>query len=150
MIIQFLFALLLIVIAVEAVTEILVQSSLLDIIGLRGFLHRRVLADAAPARSDGLFRRLAHLLYRLAHALVTCGWCTSVWVSGLFSWFLPGDYFGLLPWDNIVVKWFLVQRLSNYLHDAYKLMANGRVHTVDLEHKVTVTVRREDDDALKT
>lgn len=83
------------VIAVEAITEIAVQSD--------------------------LFIRLRSILYKLNPGLlgklITCGYCFSVWVS-IIGWFMPGNITGIWILDGIL-RIFLLHRLSNVIHELF-------------------------------
>ncbi len=130
--IDFLLGLICVTIATEAITEILASSKLLDIIGIRPWASRKAL----PFDGDYTKVRWYHTAL---HTLLTCGYCTSVWVSMFFSsWFVPGDYFGLLPWNNIIIKIFLIHRLSNLFHASLQLLMRGRVNTSDLSIKHSI------------
>lgn len=89
--------LLLIIIAVEAFTEIIVSSDLL--IGFRNFC----------ARINPWF--LGRLL--------GCGYCLSVWVSIPFAIYYEYSIVNNLYVD-FVIKWMLIHRLSNIVHDLFK------------------------------
>lgn len=116
-------------IVVEAVTEIFVASALIDIIGLRPWAVRKALPK------DGDYSQV-YWYHRILHKLLTCGYCLSVWTAAICAWALPGGYFGLLLWDNILVKIFLLHRLSNWCHVYYELFRRGRVNSMDLEIKL--------------
>lgn len=47
--------------------------------------------------------------------LLSCGYCTSVWVAASVAWALPGTT-GYWPID-IVLKTLALHRLSNFLHE---------------------------------
>lgn len=51
--------------------------------------------------------------------LFGCGYCMSVWVSAIFAWALPGQFFNNQYLD-IGVKIFAVHGLSNVLHELFK------------------------------
>lgn len=115
----------------EAVTEFLVASSLLDVIGLRPW------AAGLAIPEDGDYTKV-WWYHTALHKLLTCGYCASWWVALAVSLTIPGGYLGLLPWDNLLFKAFLVHRLSNYWHVHYELARRGRVNTVDAEAIVEV------------
>lgn len=81
------------VIAVEAVVEILTTSTLLNVPRAYILAQQNLLSE-----------------------LISCGWCTSVWVAASFGWALPGAITGYVVID-ILVKTFALQRLANYLHE---------------------------------
>jgi len=91
----YLLVILSLVIFTEAVTEIITKSELFD-----------------PIRKF-FFNRRKIKLFKFVHALLDCGYCTSVWV-GLFSAFI---FFFV---DNVVFNIFfmgiVLHRLSNVLH----------------------------------
>jgi len=81
------------IVAVEAVTEILVAGAIFDV----------------PR---------AHLLAKqnFFSELIACGHCTSVWVAASMAWALPGTFTSFIVID-ILIKTFALHRLSNYLHE---------------------------------
>lgn len=84
---------LLLIIFVEAVTEILVASSIFE--KPRLYL----------AQKSGFLGELIH-----------CGYCTSVWVSLGVAWIIPitiSPYFFL----NYIITAFILHRLSNVIHE---------------------------------
>lgn len=81
------------IIAVEAVTEIITTSTLVE-------------------------RPRAWILAKqnFFSELLACGWCTSVWVAASVGWALPGSPTSILIID-VLIRTFALQRLSNYLHE---------------------------------
>ena len=80
------------IIAVEALTEIFVESALFD--SFRVWLGRR---------------------HWLIDELVTCGWCVSVWAAIIVFALL---WYGLW-WILAVIA---IHRVSNFLHDIFGLL----------------------------
>lgn len=113
------------IIAIEAITEILVTSALLDIIGLRTWATNKAMPP------DGDFSK-ARWYHAALYKLMTCGYCTSVWMSFAAAWLLPGEWFAIYPLDNVVIKAFALHRLSNLAHVLFELMKRGRVRTYDV------------------
>ena len=85
-------------IVIEAVTEILVDSKLF--FGLRNYLLQ------APQK--GLKGFLGKLL--------SCGYCTSVWITIPFA-FLIGGTIVNIPGADQFCKWMILHRASNVLHE---------------------------------
>jgi len=79
--------------AVEAVVEILVSSDIL--LGVRAWVSRRG---------------------QLLSKLVSCGYCMSVWVAVPLALYLPSLDVGP-PAMSVVVRIFVLHRLSNVLHE---------------------------------
>jgi len=73
--------------------------------------------------------------------IISCGYCTSVWVAGFFGIWMPKFHVG-----NILIDWliitFALHRLATWIHVAYELLKKGRVKTYDLE--VLVKIRDEE------
>jgi hypothetical protein len=115
-------------IAVEALTEIITSSELFT--WIKAPLGRRALPDDPQQ---------LHWYWTMLYKLLSCGYCFSVWAAFGLAWVLPGEWFGLLPWDNLLVKWLLLHRLSNWWHIAYMLYQRGRIVPQDIllkiEHK---------------
>lgn len=91
----------LLVIFIEALTEILTTSS--------------------------IFEKPRMLLARNAFLgeLIHCGYCTSVWVSLSVAWIIP---FALTPyfWLNYLLTVFVLHRLSNILHELIQKLLGRR------------------------
>lgn len=133
--INFLICLLLGTIAVEAVTEIIVDSKLFY--GFRAWLLPKSFDD------NSLFRRAMNSLRLFLFNLLNCGYCSSVWVSAVMT-YLTLDMYSL---DNlsglpIWVRWlgmtFIIHRLSNWLHVVYEYVKKGRILTLDVTHRQDV------------
>ena len=92
--------LLVLIILVEAITEIIVASKIMQ--PLREFLFRN-----SPFFGE----------------LVDCGYCTSVWVSASVAWIVP---LLISPYliVNYLVTMFLLHRLSNVWHEAIQKWLN--------------------------
>lgn len=134
--------------AVEAITQILTKSSLLDITGIRPFFiiraipdgvphHKRIVIPGATVKSRLLiwFTSITDfswsLFVRLMHKLLTCGYCTSVWVSFSIAVFLTGAISGW-PLIDLLIRWMVVHRLSNIVHDVIEKHRRGMVNSIDL------------------
>ena len=90
--IEFIFLMILLVVFVEAITEVFVSSSIFE--GLRDFIGQR-----------------SSFLGELVH----CGYCTSIWVSASVAWMLTMDTG--YPWLDFVVVTFVLHRFSNLFHE---------------------------------
>ena len=123
---QWLIHYLIIVVVVEAITEIIITSRL--------FLWLRQWAVNLVELSDHSINPEIKLYgWRwFVYNLLTCGYCLSVWVALGCVWFLPGALFDFYSVHNIVVKTFLTHRLANYLHICVELVRRGRVKTYDV------------------
>ena len=88
--------------------------------------------------------RYVQFISRKVHDLFTCGWCLSVWACIAASWFLPGQWWGFVPYDNIVIKIFGLVFLANLLHAIFRLVHRGRVRTYDLEIRLDKKDREDD------
>lgn len=109
--------LLLFVIAVEAITEILVESEIFR-------WPRETLA-----RANGLIGTLVH-----------CGYCTSVWVSAALSWAFVTCAWAIVPnfWVSFIVTTFVLHRLSNLWHELTSKWLNRRPITFAVHKTETV------------
>lgn len=83
------------IIAVEAVTEIIINGEI--------FLPVR---NALSKMSDFLRK------------LLSCGYCSSVWVAASIAWALPGAATGY-PVVDIIIRIFVLHRLSNLAHELF-------------------------------
>jgi len=86
------------VIAVEAITEIIVASTLFQ--PIRNFIAKK----ASSSRIAGFFAKLTQ-----------CGYCASVWIAFLLAWIIQIDIINFfISW---VVFTFVLHRLSNFWHE---------------------------------
>jgi len=108
--------LLILVLFVEAVTEILVSSAIFQ--KPREFVYTR----------NGFLGEL-----------VNCGYCTSVWVAAAVAWLavLP-----ICPWFavNYVVTTFVIHRLSNLLHELNSKWLSRRPFSMAVHKTETVII----------
>ncbi len=74
---------------------------------------------------------------KFTEELLSCGYCTSVWIAALFAWSLPG-YTGY-PIVDIVLKTLALHRLSNFVHEIRAWWTNG----IQLNHLVHSTEKEE-------
>jgi hypothetical protein len=122
----------LLALATEAVTEILTSSELTE--PFRSWWKRFTYPIDTPPPNTSTQR-----FYVWFDKLISCGYCTSVWVAGFFSLFCPPLV------DNWISNWlctvFIVHRLANWLHVCFKLLQKGRVNT----HDFLVKLQRESD-----
>jgi len=98
MILEFLLA----VIAVEAITELVVKSEIFN-----------------PVR-EFFFNRKKIKIFKFIHGLLDCGYCTSVWTGWLIAY---------IVFSNNLFGWFLLglvlHRASNVLHIIIDLIYNA-------------------------
>lgn len=120
---------LLLVIASEAVAEIITSSELTD--PWRGAWKKWTYNEDNPPK-DTYFQHFKVFVDKL----VSCGYCTSVWTSGFFAIWAPAVF------DISIINWlvatFVIHRLSNWLHVLYELIRKGRVKTHDMLIKVEI------------
>ena len=111
------------VLAVEAISEIIVDSYITD--GCRNKIKRIAYNPDKPP-DDTIF----HNFIVFVDKLVSCGYCTSVWVSGFLSIWSPQLF------ENGLVNWvcftFMIHRSSNWAHVLFQLVKKGRVFTCDI------------------
>lgn len=100
-----LLVLFLVVITVEAITQMIIDGDIFT--ELRGWLSRK---------SNFISR------------LLGCGYCFSMWPSMVLAWSVPMDVTGYLLID-IVVKTFVVHRLSNWFHELMSRWLNRHPKT---------------------
>jgi len=119
--------LMLLVIVTEATTEIIVDSKIFSEIRFR---IRKKAFPEQPGSSNPIFVFVAEL--------ISCGYCTSVWVAMWWSLFAPSFFkFGFII--NWVIMGMVIHRLSNWLHVVYSLVKKGRIKTYDIELKLIHT-----------
>lgn len=120
------------IVATEAVTEIIVASEFPLFYWFRNWWATYTFPPEGPPRTGySQYIRVA------IHKLITCGYCMSVWVSAFFALWTPFHYF-----DDVFADWFIslffIHRLSNWLHILFELVKRGRVKTHDIELRVKI------------
>lgn len=126
--INFIIIVTLCVIAVEAITEIIVDSLLFQSV-------KSWLFDIDPTKT-----KISDKLKLFSFKLMNCGYCTSVWVSGVVVFFTIESYgFENLSKLPLFLQWlgmtFVIHRLSNWLHVIYEYVRKGRVLTFDITNR---------------
>jgi hypothetical protein len=123
------------IIAVEAITEIVVDSELFRPIKLWAFKETPIDLDRLNDKQLARMQIVLIIKSRISY-LVNCGYCSSVWVSGMVCLFSM-SYISL--GENPVFEWLLLtfstHRLSNWLHVLYEYVRRGRVLTYDVTYK---------------
>lgn len=116
-----------VVIAVEAITEIIVASYLFQ--NVRESIALLATPYPPPEQESYLLK-----LFKLASYLINCGYCSSVWVAFGTAWVLP-PLFEIASPPMVAIEYLIramvVHRLSNWLHVGYSLFMKGRVDTRD-------------------
>lgn len=128
--IEIIIILILLSIATEAITEILTSSALTD--PVRMWWKRYTYRTDTPPKNSFLQKIKVFI-----DKLISCGYCTSVWISGLSCVFGQPSILNNEFW-NWVLCTFVVHRTANWLHVIYELVRKGRVKTHDLLVKVTI------------
>jgi len=117
----------LLVIAVERVTEIITTSEI--------FAPIRMCIKNVAYKDDEPPVTFIRKLFTYFDKLINCGYCTSVWVAFIFAIaFLPRDW-------TLVINGFALHGLANLYHASYELVRRGRVNTHDvlLKHDMRTT-----------
>lgn len=117
------------VLATERTTEIIHESKFF-------FPLRNLVAQAALREGLTGTLWLLQLPCKFVHAVISCAWCLSVWISLFFALFLPGEYFLRMPSDNIMIKWLALVGFANLWHAIFRLIFRGRVITIDIRHTI--------------
>lgn len=107
-----------IIIAVEAVTEIIINGSIFDQI------RAKIALNAQNSNN---------MVIGFINDLISCGYCFSVWVAALFAFFAPGDISGFL-FADFIIKVFSIHRLSNIFHEFVSRWINRVPIMVSLQH----------------
>ena len=110
---------LLLVVFVEALTEILVTSFILE--KPRMFISRR----------NGFLGTLVH-----------CGYCTSVWVSTMVAWIIPFYIWSMTGqfWLDYIITALILHRLSNLFHELTSKLFGRRPMVFVVHKKETVVI----------
>ena len=126
------------VLATEAVTEIIVASEFPLFYWFREWWKKYTFPIGVPPKT-GKIQHIRVTVYKL----VTCGYCFSVWTAAFFAIWSPIDCF-----DNKYINWlislFCIHRLSNWLHIVFELMKRGRVNTHDITLNIQYSEGEED------
>lgn len=127
-------------VVVEAVTEILVASELTDPLRRKWKEWTYPLGGPPPNTYLQKFKVWFD-------KLISCGYCTSVWVAGFFGIWSPKFDFGYWLINWLVVVFFL-HRIATWIHVVHELIKKGRVKTHDLEVKVLIQDSEIDDGTI--
>lgn len=111
-------------VAVEAISEIITSSDIT--FGFRAWIKR--LAYPEDPTKSSKFRKIIAWFDKL----ISCGYCTSVWIAAGISLAVPKPVDGALGW---VICIFVLHRISNLLHVIYELIKKGRVKTYDIMYQ---------------
>lgn len=121
------------VLAVEAVTEIFTSSELTEPFRQAWKQHTYPLDRPPPT---GIWQYVKVWFDKL----ISCGYCTSVWTAAFFAIWAPTLF------EHTFVNWlcfvFVLHRLANWVHVTFELVKKGRVKTHDLE----VLLKMQDDE----
>ncbi len=112
------------IICVEAVTEIIVESSI--------FIW---------------FRNLLTKIWPFLGELISCGYCASVWVAATIGWCLPGEVSGIIIVDAII-KIFVLHRVSNILHEGFSRWFDRYPIVLTINNPQRDNLQREDGDFI--
>jgi hypothetical protein len=99
---------------------------------MRQFIARTALIDQKWVTWPPVRYKLLASIFKWLSDLVSCGWCTSLWTSLLFSLFLPGRYLLFDASDNLFVKAIALWGFANLYHSVFRLLHNGRVMAIDV------------------
>lgn len=113
--------------ATEALVEILVDS---DITAPYRKKFKQYVYPFEP-RQDTYYTNILVFIDKL----ISCGYCSSVWVAAYFSLLMPHVLDN--PWHNWVCFTLVIHRISNWVHVSYKLWHDGRINAHDLYIKTT-------------
>lgn len=118
---------LIISVAVEAATEIMVSAEITN--WVRDKLKRAAYNPDLPPINSTKQNLLVFL-----DKLFSCGYCFSVWVSFVFAFWAPTIV------NNLFINWLLssliLHRFSNWIHVFYELVRKGRQKAFDILLKV--------------
>lgn len=93
-----LITLLFLIVVVEAITEIVVSSTIFQ-----------------PLRNFILKRAGKSTICNFLGKLIQCGYCTSVWISLIFAFFVPIHLVNV--YIDFIIFVFVLHRLSNFWHE---------------------------------
>ncbi len=111
------------IIATERATELLVESKIFEPIRL---MIKRWAYPLDQMPSESYYQYFKVMLDYLS----TCGYCVSVWVGFFFALFSP------MMFKIWIINWFVMglflHGASNMYHVLYELLRRGRVHSYDI------------------
>lgn len=122
--------------AVEAATELIVDSDFF--LGFRDKIFKLAnpMAFGFEIPTPGTLRHLPHSLWVFVNKVIKCGYCTSVWFAFAAAIFVP-QFIHLWNWIDWLVNWLIyslvIHRLSNWMHISFMRLKKGRVQTLDVE-----------------
>jgi len=118
---------LLLIIATEAITEIITSSTIVAPLQTQW----RTWTYPIDKPPTGIIQRIMSFVDQLWN----CGYCASVWVSAVLALAAPAifDY----PIINWIIMTFVLHRLANWLHVVYELIRRGRVNSLEVVLKIS-------------
>lgn len=111
-------------IAVEAISEIITSSDIT--FGFRSYIKKLAFPDEPS--SHKYFAKSVGFIDRL----ISCGYCTSVWVAAALSVGIPKMLDGPIGWVMCI---FVLHRISNFIHVVFELVKKGRVKSYDIMYQ---------------
>jgi hypothetical protein len=116
----------LISLAVERITEIIVASVLFA--PIRDYFRSKNIIDSS-----------GYSIWWFLDSVLQCGYCMSVWVSASLAWVSPYE-FTEHAIINIFVSIFVIHGLANLYHVAYEFARRGRVlhHDININYKKNI------------
>jgi hypothetical protein len=125
------------VLAIEAITEIITSSKLFA--PVRNWAARGILPNPDIAPPNPATLPQSHYFWIWFQGLITCGYCTSVWVALVVAWYAPipeVSWLGTIP--AYFIKVFALHRLANLFHIWFEIVRRGRVKTYDFKVSATI------------
>lgn len=127
------YVILLLSLATEAITEIITTAKITD--PLRAYIFAWAFRDTT--KSD-----VSRNIMAGVHGLISCGYCTSVWVAGAAA--IVGPNIVGVPVVNWILSAAIIHRISNWIHVVYELVRKGRVRS----HDVVIKYVGDDDGSI--
>lgn len=123
------FVWIMLVIATERSTELVVTSKIFE--PIRFLIKRWVYPSESPP-PDTVFQRFKVKI----DYLLNCGYCVSVWTGGIFALF--AEQYLESPYANWFVSALFLHGMANLYHVCYELLKRGRIKTHDVVLKVVI------------
>jgi hypothetical protein len=124
---------------VESITEIITTSEVMS--PFRNTIFKLAYpnppADVQNTNKHRLFKLVNNICVWI-YKLISCGYCTSVWVSMPVGVSINCNITGNMYVD-VFITVFSTHRISNWIHVVYELVRKGRVNSHELFVKIENT-----------
>lgn len=118
------------VVAIESITEIIIDSRLFKPMRRKIKKKWRKISEA-----EYQYSKIERRVFFFLNAWVSCGYCLSYVVSAVAALFVAIRMSGY-PLVDFFFTMFILGRLANWLHEFTQIVSRGRVKYVNVTHEI--------------